>query len=167
AGDRASDVDGYGDGGGGTRSGSGKRARAAGGAVCDPFTGRRNGKNHCTRKAKAGVKKGGTGGGDRPAEVSEGGHGTRGISPAVDGFAARTGANAGRDRQMKPVLLSMIYAASLAAADPAVDKCRALQHHGQQAQARVCFSALATNPDPFLSAEGYFGLGEFDAANQG
>ncbi len=46
-----------------------------------------------------------------------------------------------------------------------VDACQALRHHGQLPQAQACFQALSRNQDPFLSAEGFFGLGLYDEAN--
>ena len=45
------------------------------------------------------------------------------------------------------------------------DQCRSLRHHGQIPQAQACFQSLSRNQDPFLSAEGFFGLELYDEAN--
>lgn len=59
----------------------------------------------------------------------------------------------------------VVNALSLTADPSQADTCRDLRHHGKLDQARTCFQALTRNPDAFLSAEGYFGLGLYDEAN--
>lgn len=44
--------------------------------------------------------------------------------------------------------------------------CAAAEHHGQRAQAQSCYQALASSADPYLRAEGDWGLERYDAANQ-
>jgi tetratricopeptide (TPR) repeat protein len=47
------------------------------------------------------------------------------------------------------------------------EACQALRHRGKQADARECFSRLATSADPYLRAEGLWGLGRYqDASGQ-
>ncbi len=65
-------------------------------------------------------------------------------------------------------LVFIVGRTALSAADRPVgppDSCKALRHHGQLAQARTCFEKLSRDQDPFLSAEGYFGLSQYDEAN--
>jgi len=61
-------------------------------------------------------------------------------------------------------ILPLLLAVPLAAATPA-DKCQTEQHHGQMQAANSCYTALVRSNDPFARAQGYFGLGEFDSAN--
>lgn len=69
------------------------------------------------------------------------------------------------------MLAPMIAAAVALAQKPpllrmeAAERCRALQHHGKLNDARACFSELVRAPDPFLRAEGYLGLQEYEQAN--
>jgi tetratricopeptide (TPR) repeat protein len=46
------------------------------------------------------------------------------------------------------------------------DNCRALRHHGKLAEANACFTRLLRDPEAFVQAEGYLGLGQYDAANE-
>lgn len=46
-----------------------------------------------------------------------------------------------------------------------LDDCRALRDHGERAKARACFASLAQSGDPFLKAEGLWGLGDYQGAN--
>lgn len=74
---------------------------------------------------------------------------------------------------MKPAICTLAFLilagrTAWSAADPPVgpsDQCQNLQHHGQLAQAQACFQTLSQNQNPFQSAEGYFGLGLYDQAN--
>jgi tetratricopeptide (TPR) repeat protein len=45
------------------------------------------------------------------------------------------------------------------------DTCRGLRHHGKLKQAQACFESLSRSQNPFLSAEGFFGLARYDEAN--
>ncbi|GAC1421414.1 MAG: hypothetical protein NVSMB62_16310 [Acidobacteriaceae bacterium] len=58
-------------------------------------------------------------------------------------------------------LVSTAYAAV-----PAPNDCRAMQLHGRRAEAVSCFEALTRTPDAYLQAEGYWGLEQWDRANQ-
>jgi cellulose synthase operon protein C len=44
--------------------------------------------------------------------------------------------------------------------------CRTLQRHGKLLGAKACFATLTRSSDSFRRAEGYFGLGQFESANQ-
>lgn len=46
-----------------------------------------------------------------------------------------------------------------------LDDCRALRHHGKPDEARSCFTALTHAPDALKRAEGYWGVGHYDEAN--
>src|SRR5579863_9133584 len=46
-----------------------------------------------------------------------------------------------------------------------LDNCRALRHHGQLKEAQACFGALTRASDAFNRAEGDWGLGRYDEAN--
>ena len=60
----------------------------------------------------------------------------------------------------------ILFGALTAFGQPAVERCQALQHHGELSNAETCFTALLHSPDAFVRAEGYFGLGQFDNANE-
>jgi cellulose synthase operon protein C len=51
-----------------------------------------------------------------------------------------------------------------AAATP--DSCRTLRKHGQQAEAHTCFESLVSTNSPYYRAEGYWGLEQYDQANE-
>jgi tetratricopeptide (TPR) repeat protein len=51
------------------------------------------------------------------------------------------------------------------AASP-VDRCLALQKHGERADAKTCFEALTRGADASVRAEGLWGLQQYDAANE-
>ena len=46
------------------------------------------------------------------------------------------------------------------------DECHALTHHGRRAEAHACYELLTAARDHFLRAEGYWGLGMYQEANQ-
>ncbi|MBM3734515.1 MAG: tetratricopeptide repeat protein [Acidobacteria bacterium] len=56
----------------------------------------------------------------------------------------------------------LITAAGLAA-NP--DQCRSLEKHGKKPEARACFLQLTRSGDPFMRAEGHYGLRAYKAAN--
>jgi Flp pilus assembly protein TadD len=47
-----------------------------------------------------------------------------------------------------------------------LDDCRALRHRGKLPEARTCFARLAGTPDPYLRAEGLWGLEQYQEANE-
>jgi cellulose synthase operon protein C len=75
------------------------------------------------------------------------------------------------DREVCPtktlslLLLSVVsLAASAAVVDP-VASCQALRHHGRLDEARGCYSKLAASPNPYLRAEGLWGIESYKSAN--
>lgn len=46
-----------------------------------------------------------------------------------------------------------------------LEDCRALRHHGKLAEAHACFSRLARSSDPYLRAEGLWGIDQYKDAN--
>lgn len=66
------------------------------------------------------------------------------------------------------ILLSTL-AAQVAAGSPAsggaVDICKDLRHHGKLGQAQICFNGLLQRSNPFDRAEGYWGLQQWQEAN--
>src|SRR4051794_18997754 len=56
----------------------------------------------------------------------------------------------------------LLLALPLAAQPP--DRCVALQKHGQWEAAQSCYAALVGNSDPYLRAEGLWGLNRYEEA---
>jgi cellulose synthase operon protein C len=52
----------------------------------------------------------------------------------------------------------------LAANSP--DACRTLSKHGQQTEAKACYESLVRSNSPYFRAEGYWGLEQYDQANE-
>ena len=48
----------------------------------------------------------------------------------------------------------------------AVDSCQSLEKHGHRSEAQACFRALVRASNPYLRAEGYWGLHEYSQANE-
>jgi tetratricopeptide (TPR) repeat protein len=48
----------------------------------------------------------------------------------------------------------------------APERCRELKKHGQKAEATECFESLSRAADPYLRAEGFWGLEQYDQANE-
>jgi cellulose synthase operon protein C len=46
-----------------------------------------------------------------------------------------------------------------------LDECRGLRHHGKLAEAQMCFAKLSASSNPYLRAEGLWGIERFDDAN--
>jgi tetratricopeptide (TPR) repeat protein len=61
-------------------------------------------------------------------------------------------------------LASTVLAVSASAAS--LENCRALRDHGKRKETQACFSALTRASDAFNRAEGYWGLGQYDEANE-
>ena len=45
------------------------------------------------------------------------------------------------------------------------ENCRELQKHGHRAEAQKCYESLAASHDPYLRAEGFWGLEMYEEAN--
>ncbi len=63
------------------------------------------------------------------------------------------------------VALAVAAAGSVVCSGASVAECRTLRHHGKASEAQGCFTALLRNPDPFIQAEGYWGLDRYFDAN--
>jgi cellulose synthase operon protein C len=72
-------------------------------------------------------------------------------------------------RAAKLFVCGVLCAASLTAANPCrsatPEDCGTLHKHGQRAEAQKCYEALSGARDPYLRAEGYWGLEKYDEAN--
>jgi tetratricopeptide (TPR) repeat protein len=55
---------------------------------------------------------------------------------------------------------------SLCQAANSPDACNTLRKHGQQAEAKSCYESLVRTNSPYLRAEGYWGLEQYDQANE-
>ena len=68
-------------------------------------------------------------------------------------------------RYAPPILALLLTCPVIAhAASPA--DCSALGKHGQRAEAQACFDALTRSTDAYERAEGFWGLEEWEQANQ-
>lgn len=56
-------------------------------------------------------------------------------------------------------------AGGAAAAAAAPGDCAVLRHHGQRAQAQACYQTLTGGADPYVRAEGFWGLERYEDAN--
>jgi tetratricopeptide (TPR) repeat protein len=67
------------------------------------------------------------------------------------------------------IACAVVCAACLAGASVAFgatpDDCRALRKHGRRADEQKCYASLTTAGDPFTRAEGYWGLEQYEEAN--
>ncbi|MGH9583089.1 MAG: peptidase MA family metallohydrolase, partial [Bryobacteraceae bacterium] len=68
---------------------------------------------------------------------------------------------------MKRIAIVAAVFAICSAIAPAsqLDNCRAQRHRGELREARACFTGLVGLSDPFLRAEGYWGLSDYEQAN--
>lgn len=48
---------------------------------------------------------------------------------------------------------------------PQPDRCRTAEKHGHRDEAKACFTTLARDPNPYLRAEGHWGLHDYSQAN--
>lgn len=67
---------------------------------------------------------------------------------------------------MKLALVALLLPVAMLRAESVADKCKAEQRHGRTNAANMCFTGLVRSSDAFTRAEGYFGLGEFESANE-
>jgi tetratricopeptide (TPR) repeat protein len=73
-----------------------------------------------------------------------------------------------RYRRLVPfvgVLVSAAVAITAAAAASTPADCATLRHHGHRAEAQACYESLARATDPYLRAEGNWGLEHYEDAN--
>ncbi|HET6220443.1 MAG TPA: tetratricopeptide repeat protein, partial [Acidobacteriaceae bacterium] len=64
------------------------------------------------------------------------------------------------------LLAMMLGSLSLCQATNSPDACHTLRKHGQQAEAKSCYESLVRTNSPYLQAEGYWGLEQYDQANE-
>src|ERR1700689_3509979 len=70
-------------------------------------------------------------------------------------------------RQKSGALLVLVLASmSDCRAANSPDACRALSKHGQQTEAKACYDALVRSNSAYFRAEGYWGLEQYDQANE-
>lgn len=63
------------------------------------------------------------------------------------------------------VLCALMLAGTSVASAATPDDCHTLRKHGRRAEAQNCYESLTQAHDPYLRAEGYWGLGMYKAAN--
>lgn len=59
----------------------------------------------------------------------------------------------------------VLASAGIGWAAPTPDSCRDLQKHGRKTEAATCFGALSRSADPYMRAEGFWGLDQYEPAN--
>jgi cellulose synthase operon protein C len=72
------------------------------------------------------------------------------------------------NRGLKAALLCSVFFASVQgvrAVATTPDGCATMRKHGQESDARTCYEALSQQHDPYLRAEGYWGLKMYQDAN--
>ena len=70
-----------------------------------------------------------------------------------------------RALQFASVCATLLLAASAARAATTLGDCHLLHKHGQHAEAQACYKSLTLSRDPYLRAEGYWGLENYEQAN--
>ncbi|MGH9680165.1 MAG: tetratricopeptide repeat protein, partial [Candidatus Acidiferrales bacterium] len=72
-------------------------------------------------------------------------------------------------RWKRRFLCAVVCAASLAAARPSYgatpEECQTLRRHGHRAESQKCFEALTAARETYLRAEGYWGMEQYEEAN--
>ena len=66
----------------------------------------------------------------------------------------------------KSAALLIVLAGSQCLAANSPDSCHALRMHGQVAEAKGCYESMVRTNSPYLRAEGYWGLEQYDQANE-
>ncbi len=64
------------------------------------------------------------------------------------------------------MLLMMLAGISHCRAANSPDDCHTLGKHGQQSEAKACYESLVRSNSPYFRAEGYWGLEQYDQANE-
>ncbi|HTW21948.1 MAG TPA: hypothetical protein VMD78_00005, partial [Candidatus Baltobacteraceae bacterium] len=63
------------------------------------------------------------------------------------------------------ILPALLLAAATAAFAVTPEDCHALRKHGHGPEAQACYQSLAQSRDPYLRAEGDWGIGNYTEAN--
>src|SRR5262249_48336559 len=108
-------------------------------------------------------------------EVPESGDERKRVPAAAEGAAARARPRPGDARQVGRtavsrrtwlILLAVVIATVRVTVAPASPgDCAALRRHGQRAEAQACYRSLTLDGDPYLRAEGDWGLELYQDAN--
>lgn len=69
-----------------------------------------------------------------------------------------------RKQAVRSLTVAVLFAA-LPLAAQTLDECRSLHHHGQLAEAQSCYAKLAQSSNPYLRAEGLWGIERYEDAN--
>ena len=69
-------------------------------------------------------------------------------------------------RQKFGIVLTVLGSISHCHAANSPDACHILRKHGQQTQAKACYESLVHSNSAYLRAEGYWGLEQYDQANE-
>src|ERR1700722_10033717 len=69
-------------------------------------------------------------------------------------------------RQNFGMVLMVLGSISYCHAANSPDDCRVLRKHGEQTQAKACYESLVRSNSAYLRAEGYWGLEQYDQANE-
>ena len=63
-------------------------------------------------------------------------------------------------------VMVILLGAGVCVAAPMPQECLTLRLHGKHAEANACFDTLSRSADPYLRAEGFWGLEQYDQANE-
>ena len=63
-------------------------------------------------------------------------------------------------------VMLILASASHCWAAPTPESCRELRKHGRKAEAATCFEALTRSADPYIRAEGFWGIEQYELANE-
>ncbi len=66
---------------------------------------------------------------------------------------------------MKALAALLISLPLVAETPQALEECRSLRHHGKLAEAQTCYAKLAASSNPYLRAEGLWGIERYEDAN--
>ena len=84
------------------------------------------------------------------------------VLAAAPGAAAAPGTPAARATPAPATAAS----ATATEATTAPERCLALKRHGHNPESHACYQALLRETNPYLRAEGYWGLGQYSNANE-
>ena len=88
------------------------------------------------------------------------------MMPIPSRFITKTRRNEGTRRSLIKITATLMLAGShVAVAATSPPECATLRLHGHQAEAQACYQSLTLAGDPYLRAEGYWGLELYQDAN--
>ncbi len=65
----------------------------------------------------------------------------------------------------RTVVTSLVLLAAVPAVAATLAECQQHRHYGRNAEADACYSELSGSSDPYQRAEGFWGLGQYNPAN--